>query len=804
MSDQEPVADPRLLTRVIARHPSDLQVVDKFRQYVDEVKQTGVNGYGERVQYVTLHALESYWSLETIRSAIFSAHVDAAPINVEIIRDKYLRCFSILVYGSLLPIDWTSFTQRFPPDRLLPRQRFPASWAVKISCENLEAISQYQWLFFPANVGLEELHNSRLAPKRILPIHGIAPIKEDEDCSVHRVTVDPLCHNFGKGLNIASRRTTSSYSSTAGNEIVLKTYNNETYRHLYDNEIRAFTLLQSNSSENIVQYYGSFEHNGKSSVLLESSEATLQEYLSDNVAPNTFQDCMRISKQAIGLAEAIAQIHQLQMAEDGGHSLIHGDLRPENILVFRKDSFQYNVTFKIADFGLSQVGPVDQCDANSIKDDTHRGQVYPAPERALRDTLQEGQKECTRACDIWSLGMVFMEILDWLLNEPESLCCEKITSTRNIGELADHLHDAERMMPEMDTRLRHLHMKIGNLSNPNATTRGLVELVELVEKHMLVRDVQRRITASALVVKLEDILSSPNLVRTVFPISGTDSRNLPPLGTMARAPNVSGGITDISRSPKFARSVSRIVNRRLPGFGRGYCTSGLCTTSLSPLTRPKKKSFSLEDAALFRDLQSSRRPIPGTIQEEVGLLRTAVRGRDHIFIIDDSWSGGSKYWDEIANTVSAIHGLLSRAQGPCAPDKSRLVFGSQPHVVVDLHQEQMWSDSLLVHQRNVEWKGDFAYIVDNAILPRLPKTEFGKTTGLYQYYKPRTLIVLTDGAWQDERDGRANASIRKMLKEVSRRKLGRSTISIQFVQIGAGSVKDPLRFLDDCDPSDHR
>src|SRR5690606_9610501 len=88
----------------------------------------------------------------------------------------------------------------------------------------------------------------------------------------------------------------------------------------------------------------------------------------------------------------------LQFAHDEG--IVHRDIKPENILVDTKGRV------KIADFGLARL----------IRDDltedalTHTRQVMGTP-RYMAPEQMEGSKNVDHRADIYSLGVVFYEML---------------------------------------------------------------------------------------------------------------------------------------------------------------------------------------------------------------------------------------------------------------------------------------------------------------------------------------------------------------------------------------------------------
>jgi predicted Ser/Thr protein kinase len=100
--------------------------------------------------------------------------------------------------------------------------------------------------------------------------------------------------------------------------------------------------------------------------------------------------------------EALAIVPQLcdalQFAHDEG--IVHRDVKPENILIDKKGRV------KIADFGLAKLVGQDHVDDNLTKAHQVMGTIrYMAPEQ------MEGAKDIDHRADIYSLGVVFYELL---------------------------------------------------------------------------------------------------------------------------------------------------------------------------------------------------------------------------------------------------------------------------------------------------------------------------------------------------------------------------------------------------------
>lgn len=122
-------------------------------------------------------------------------------------------------------------------------------------------------------------------------------------------------------------------------------------------------------------------------------------------------------EQFCGLAGAIRTIHNLSetgtsvsapnltlpLPAQEKKSGWHHDIKPENILYFRKMGFKLG-EFRIADFGA---GKIHTYRSRSVNTTSPNGTpTYEPPEI-------QSERSTSRPYDIWSLGCVFLELLTW-------------------------------------------------------------------------------------------------------------------------------------------------------------------------------------------------------------------------------------------------------------------------------------------------------------------------------------------------------------------------------------------------------
>ncbi|CDW79219.1 UNKNOWN [Stylonychia lemnae] len=138
-------------------------------------------------------------------------------------------------------------------------------------------------------------------------------------------------------------------------------------------EICTFSLRHPNITEVKESY---LTNNNKFVIIQELADYDLTGYIEKQGLPNE-QKVIQILLQVLN---GLDYIHN--------HDIIHRDISPENILVFKDN------TFKICDFGLASFGQVTFASAGKIN--------YMAPE------AYRGDLSSDKMCDIWSLGVMLL------------------------------------------------------------------------------------------------------------------------------------------------------------------------------------------------------------------------------------------------------------------------------------------------------------------------------------------------------------------------------------------------------------
>ncbi|KAF5690645.1 serine threonine kinase [Fusarium denticulatum] len=379
----------------------------KFCTYVESKLVNGVNGHGKTVAYVPGTDLENYWSQANVDD-ILDSHDRPIHESSTYIAKKLRHIFSNLVYtGHTQQISWFCQHVRNLSDHHLPFsvQELPQN------CAWSKDFLEHQWKFCPLAFTSDTVFKRTLHSKHILPVAY-------EEC-----------------LTDSARLSGAATLWRAGT-VVFKIYEGASAQRLYKAEAEAYNqLLRSNNEGYITKHFASFSFDDidKSIIVLEYAEGgSLLNFLQSTNIPFTLDEyCL------------------LWSATSNHWSLsgVHQDIQLSNILVFpRKDkSSRFDVTFKLADFGLAKIGRI-YSQGDSLITSKKGNRMYTSPETYSNYRVQDRAKiEISPACDIWSLGAVFSDVLVWSITGEsgrEDYRLERQEEISNEPHLRASKHDA--------------------------------------------------------------------------------------------------------------------------------------------------------------------------------------------------------------------------------------------------------------------------------------------------------------------------------------------------------------------------
>jgi hypothetical protein len=168
---------------------------------------------------------------------------------------------------------------------------------------------------------------------------------------------------------------------------------------------------------NLISLLATYEQFNQYFLMFRWAESDLHQFWKDNPSPLVDKETVLwMATQCAGIADGLRRIHtyrdSLDTRQEPDDPLYgrHGDIKPENILLFRNsDDPTDRGTLKLADFGLADFRSKDS------KSNVRRSQIgntmaYRPPEC---DT-----PECatiSRSYDIWTLGCVYLEFITWAI-----------------------------------------------------------------------------------------------------------------------------------------------------------------------------------------------------------------------------------------------------------------------------------------------------------------------------------------------------------------------------------------------------
>lgn len=116
-----------------------------------------------------------------------------------------------------------------------------------------------------------------------------------------------------------------------------------------------------------------------------------------------------IVDQLVGLTYALAKLHSFRHGKAASYR--HGDLKPENFLVFDTKNHKSLGVWKMADLGLARYHMAATGDRKYVTSNSGAGTIsYQRPE-----SVDAGAAPTSRLYDIWSMGCIILQLMTWLL-----------------------------------------------------------------------------------------------------------------------------------------------------------------------------------------------------------------------------------------------------------------------------------------------------------------------------------------------------------------------------------------------------
>ncbi|KAL4874900.1 kinase-like domain-containing protein [Aspergillus karnatakaensis] len=181
--------------------------------------------------------------------------------------------------------------------------------------------------------------------------------------------------------------------------------------------------LKGLSHHHLVRYVGSYTQNSHIAFIMTPvADTNLRTHLV-NCDPRTDAGANSLRNLFGCLAAAVQYLHR--------NKIVHGDLNPLNILVLRDQAL-------ISDFGSITKKPSDAWSISHTSNPAWNASFYVAPE--VLNIKPDGMRS-----DMWSLGLVYLEIISVLLGQP-------INSTQElrVSEWITRLEGSQEIRPGDD------------------------------------------------------------------------------------------------------------------------------------------------------------------------------------------------------------------------------------------------------------------------------------------------------------------------------------------------------------------
>ena len=181
---------------------------DPFAHFADfvareKLKHVGRDIAGNVKHYIPLCALREYWTPRRI-AKVLQAFQPRLEVDIPLIRRRFLRVFSILVYlsGDAVCNLSKQFISRDLCDDKLPQRSRPAEWAdTKFHNDLFHQIRDRQWLFFPLCFAGDQLQDRELGEEYVLPIDPPEEIERGDAAVVQHLVIHDSYNHLSKKVS---------------------------------------------------------------------------------------------------------------------------------------------------------------------------------------------------------------------------------------------------------------------------------------------------------------------------------------------------------------------------------------------------------------------------------------------------------------------------------------------------------------------------------------------------------------------------------------------------------------------------
>ncbi|OTA91127.1 hypothetical protein M434DRAFT_356864 [Hypoxylon sp. CO27-5] len=273
----------------------------------------------------------------------------------------------------------------------------------------------------------------------------------------------------------------------------------------FKREARMLKKFNGDVHPHIISVLSTFKHGDYYYLLFPWAECDLQKYFKVNPNPTPSLETVRwLSQQCLRIVEAVHLIHsppgQDNLQPEDRVVGRHGDIKAENVLVFRSQEGKANLV--LSDFGLG-----------SLHHDMSKSNI---PNKTIPVTPGLRPPECdmkggyiSSAFDIWTLGCLFLDLLTWLLGGEElRLRFEEERMTPYINGLETPIYfDIVRTEDGQPAYIVKEQVKrwFAELHRNDHCTQFVHDFLDLIERKMLIveTDVKKRARTNELLQRLQ-------------------------------------------------------------------------------------------------------------------------------------------------------------------------------------------------------------------------------------------------------------------------------------------------------------
>ncbi|KAF1953576.1 hypothetical protein CC80DRAFT_141675 [Byssothecium circinans] len=427
---------------------------------------------GRTRPFVPRHALEQHLNEKTIKKLL--NYYYRPIIEWESIRTSYLAIFAILIH-----INKGTYISHFTPHPHLADDRLPfrnyTDWPPDCIQFFLE-FQQAQWRFCAAEFCKGRLNGTRFSDEVIIPITSVEVLKTGPYSCTYKIDIEP-------SYNLLVERRDGIPTT---NTFVLKTCR-ERDAEIHHNEVDAYKIMsgQADVEDHMPRFFGSWKQGQEYNMLLEYvGGGTLEDFFEQNEPPDRGEDSLKFWESMAQLVKLVSRIHKLPSPDYRQQFIqgIHHDIKAKNILVSNRTGPSiFDVTFKLADLGLSHFWLALHRGQEVRMKDVSGTQVFSAPE-CCRDENDPYHKlpilEANPKKDVWSLGCVFSEAAVWSVLGKKGLKeyrSERVTATvPRLKSTAYEgcFHDGDRVLHtvlDMHNRIRESRRRNDNVVHEAVT-----------------------------------------------------------------------------------------------------------------------------------------------------------------------------------------------------------------------------------------------------------------------------------------------------------------------------------------------